>query len=185
MRTLAVTLSVVGLVALSSPASAKDLTGRFGLGYNTNLPSSTGALNAISGRYWLDGRVGIEGEFGFTTFHPKTGDTATGLGLGFGGLYNFVDETNMHVFGSATAMFGQVPVTTATGVDQNNAFGLNVGVGSEFFFADLPNLGFTTGVGLTLWNITDYGTLLSLNGADYAQLGIRYYFGGPGAHAPK
>lgn len=186
MRTFAVMLSVVGLVALSaSPASAKDLTGRFGLGYDTNLPGTAGALNAVSGRYWVNKQIGIQGELGYTTFSPKGGKSSTGLGLGVGGMYSFVDETNMHVYGAAALAFGQAPVTTATGLDEKSAIGLNLGIGTEFFFADLPNLGFSTGVGLTYWNISDYGSIVSLGGADYATFGIRYYFGGAGASAPK
>lgn len=193
MRTsLVALLAVAASVAVASPASAKDLSGRFGLGYTTTLPG-TGALgpsslNALSGRFWVNKQIGLEANLGYTSFSPKGGSNESGLGIGVGGMFAFVDETNMHVYGDVGLSFGQAAVVSTGptgGVNEESAFGITAGLGSEFFFADLPNLGFTTGVGLSYSSVSNFGSTVSLGGADYATLGIRYYFGGAGANTPK
>ena len=180
----AVAVSVV-IGASASPASAKDLTGRFGIGYSTTLPGSPGggALSAISSRYWVNEQIGIEANLGVLLISPKGGDSSTNFGLGLGGLYSFIDEPNMHVYGDAGLSFGSVAVTTttptATATDSKTAIGVTAGLGMEFFLVGLPNLGFATQVGLSYTSVEDSGSIISVGGADYAQFGIRYYFGGP------
>jgi len=180
MRRLVPFVVLVLAVGFSASASAKDLTGRVGVGYVSTLPS-TGALSA---RYWVTDSIGIEGDLGFSLFNPKQGDAQNAYALQLGGMYNFVDEPNLHVYGNGNLVFGSTPVqgVNAAGnptVTNKTTVGANAGIGMEFFFVGLPNLGWTAGVGINVLNTQDVGTTVQLGGSDFASLGIRYYFGGP------
>jgi hypothetical protein len=177
MRRL-VTASAVAaaLLLVSGSAGAKDLSGRVGVGYQNTLP---GTGSAISARYWVNQNVGIQGDLGLLFSDPKTGDSSNNFGLGVAGMYAFVNEPNLHLYGTGGLSFGSVAVPGPTGVDDKTAIGLDLGIGTEFFLSGLPNLGLTTEFGLQYVTVSDVGNTLSLGGADFATLGIRYYFGGP------
>lgn len=198
MRTFAAASLVVAALAVMAPsrAEAKDLTGRVGVGYINNLPGTgSGASlllfgeapggSAISTRYWLNNSLGLQGDLGVSLVSPDGGDDANNFGLGFGAQYVFVHEPNLHVYGAGGLSFGSIsvsvvdPATGATTTDSNTAIGVNLGVGTEFFFVGTPNLGFTTQFGLSFVQVSDVASVISLSGGEFAQFGIRYYFGGP------
>lgn len=179
MRTLAVAASVVGsVVALAPRAEAKDLAGRVGVGYVNNLPATGGA---ISTRFWVNESVGIQGDIGFLLVDPDQGDSQNNFALGLGGQYAFIHEPNLHVYGTGGLAFGSIAVTNpGTGeTDSETAIGINLGVGTEWFFVGTPNLGFTTQFGLSFVSVSDFANTIELSGGEFAQFGIRYYFGGP------
>ena len=183
---LAAGIAAFAVSAVSPVVSAKDLTGRVGVGYTTTLPGGGGgSLSAVSARYWVNEQVGLEANFGLLQLSPKGGKSSNNYGFGLGGMYSFIDEPNLHVYGDAGLSFGSVGVTVPAGAgggtttDQKTAIGVTAGMGVEFFIVGLPNLGFATQVGLSYVSVTDQGSSIALGGADYASLGIRYYFGGP------
>ncbi len=180
MRTLAAAASAFAAFAVFAPrdAEAKDLAGRVGVGYISNLPATGGA---ISTRYWLNDAIGIQGDIGFVLLDPDQGDSQNNFGIGLGGQYAFIHEPNLHVYGAAGLSFGSVTVPNAagTGTDSETAIGVNLGMGTEWFFVGTPNLGFTTQFGLTFVSISDIANTIELSGGEFAQFGIRYYFGGP------
>ena len=98
MRGLVSCLAVIAVGAFSTNASAKDLTGRVGVGYVQNLvPNAlTGGVGALSTRYWVNEQIGIEADLGFQLISPKQGDSLNTYALQLGGLYSFIDEPNLH-----------------------------------------------------------------------------------------
>jgi hypothetical protein len=182
-----VLFSAAGLLA--RPASAKDLTDRVGVGYSATFSGSPDALSSVSARYWVSQEIGVEGDLGLLINSPKGGSSSTNFGIGATGLYSFIDEPNLKLFGEGGLAFGSVGVTTvsATGVASTTgetAVGLNAGMGIEFFLVGLPNLGWTTELGLNYTTVSKVGSALSLGGGDFATFGIRYYFGGPKGPPP-
>lgn len=187
MRTWVGIVAVAGLLAVSSSASAKDLTGRVGVGYTTTVPSTSfvPGFSGVSARYWVNDQFGVEGNLGFLMVSPKGGDSTNNFALNANGYYSFVNEPNLKLYGDAGLTFGSIgftvvdPVTGATSSDNKSLLGFQAGLGMEFFFVGLPNLGFSSQVGLNYLSITDVGSIVSLGGGDYATFGVRYYFGGP------
>ena len=167
---------LLGVVSLSSEAEAKDLSGRVGVGYTNTLPA-TGS--AISARYWVNPQLGIEGNLGMLLIDPDEGDSQNNFGIGVGVLYAFIDEPNLNVYGTGGLSFGSVSVATPTGSEGKTAIGFGAGIGTEWFFVGTPNLGFTTQFGLTFTSVQDSANTIALGGGEFAQFGVRYYFGGP------
>jgi hypothetical protein len=178
-KVLAFLVVAAGSLGATRVAEAKDLSGRMGVGYVNNVPG-TGALSV---RYWVNEQIAIQGDVGFLLFTPKKGDASNNYGIGVSGLYSFIDEPNLHIYGTGGFSFGSTSLTTttATGTVTNSksVIGLSGGMGMEFFLVGLPNLGLTAGVGLNVVNVADVGTTISVSGADFATFGVRYYFGGP------
>ena len=182
-------MSVVAAIAAafaaswSGVASAKDLTGRLGVGYESTLPSSGGAgLNGVSARFWVNNQLFVGGQLGVLIVDPDVpgADTQTNFGLGANAGFAFIDEPNLNVYGGGGLAFGSVSGTNAAGESEGKtAIGLNVGVGAEFFFVGLPNLGFTTFYGLSYTSVEDVASVIQIGGGEFATFGIRYYFGGP------
>lgn len=169
---------------MGTEAEAKELTGRFGVGYENTLIGGQGDLSGVAFRYYATPQLLINGQFGVLMFDPdqEGADSQNSFGLGLGGGYVFIDEPNLNVFGGAGLVFGQVPgADEEGGVEGKTAIGMNAGVGMEFFLVGLPNLGFTANYGLSLASVSDVGTTIGIGGGDFATFGIRYYFGGPKA----
>lgn len=184
MRALSVAIGaslLLGVVSLSSQAEAKDLTGRAGVGYTNTIP---GTGSAISARYWVNPQFGIEGNLGMLLVDPDEGDSQNNFGIGLGVLYAFIAEPNLNVYGTGGLSFGSVsapaPTTGNPGATEGKtAIGFGAGMGTEWFFVGTPNLGFTTQFGLTFTSVQDSANTISLGGGEFAQFGVRYYFGGP------
>lgn len=190
MRTIVrvvVAAGVVFGVLGSGTAEAKDLTGRFGAGFENTLVAGLSPFSAsdssVAVRYYVNQQVLINGQLGFSTFDPDAdgADSESNFGVGVGGGFVFVDEPNLNVFGLVGLAFGSVAGTDpATGeTEGKSALGLRTGLGMEFFFVGLPNLGFTTAFGLSYESIADVGNRIQIGGGDFSTFGIRYYFGGP------
>jgi hypothetical protein len=179
VRSAAVLFVVMGIAGV---AEAKDLTGRVGVGYEDTLVAGPGeSLSGISARFYPTQQLFVGGVLGFQSVDPDAegADTQTSFGLGANAGYVFVDEPNLNLYGGAGLSFGSVSVTEGADTEGKTALGLNVGVGMEFFFVGLPNLGFTAFYGMSYASVDDLGSSLSLGGDDFGTYGIRYYFGGP------
>ena len=163
-------VSIVGMVLLliSGTVYAKDLKGKVGLGFNSQL-SPTG-MDSISGKYWLNNELGFQGIFGFTF-----SDDVNEYDLGGKALFKIKDEENMYV--AAIGGLGLAHVDPDK-TDSDTGWWASVGVGLEYFFSGLPNLGFSTEVGFQISDYNDntaFGTMADT----FVSAGIHYYFGGP------
>jgi hypothetical protein len=181
-----ITVSVIcglAVVLFASTVMAKDLTQRISLGYNQQLSFGIlgGAFDdaflssqAISSKYWITDRYGVEGLLGFTS--AKYEDDR-GFGLTVGGKFhaNIVMEQNMNFYGGAG--LGLMPVSTEVNDkdDNNVGFMAQTFAGFEFFLQGLPNLGFDIEVGL---EYVDYDKFQRFGtyGGGFGTFGVRYYF---------
>lgn len=163
-------LAIVCVCALlvAGTVSAKDLKGKVGLGFNSQL-SQTG-MDSVSAKYWVNNDLGFQGIFGFTF-----SDDYDEVDLGGKVMYKLIDEENMYVAGIGGLGMSRVDPDVG---DDDTGWWLSGGVGLEYFFSGLPNLGFSTEVSIVF---SDYYDNSSFNtAADTAiSAGIHYYFGGP------
>ena len=156
-------LSSVSFAKASKAGSGEE---KLGLGYNAQ-----NGLNAISMRYWQKGDWGVEGMVGYNNTYDNNVQTLIGGKF----LKPIKTEENLTVYG-----FGSLALlTVSAGGTSNNGTVLSGGLGVEFFFAGLPNLGFGAELGLTdiEGNCFPIGTKgYALTSSFLQSVGVRYYF---------
>jgi len=178
-------LALVLLLAFSGPAMAVDLTNRISFGFNNQL--SFGVVGggdvltnaymtnqSFSVKYWATRDIGIEGIFGFLY---SDFENVGGWGLTLGGkfIYNIIYEKQLNIYTGGGLAF--LPIHTYDGDhgETNTGFGVMAFVGIEFFFQELPNLGFDVETGLQYLDFDEYRQFGSYGGG-FTSFGIRYYF---------
>src|SRR5579884_3938685 len=169
LRCFFITAAVLCFTTLSAPfvtsAYARDLTGRLGLGYNSEFANSdssiVGHVPAISLKYGISKDIGVEGVVGFNTGSPAN-DV---VGLKF--FKNIFYETNLNFYFMAGA----------AAVQGNGKSGAQVlaGFGVEWFFPGLESLGFAMETGGSLDNLSGSYALKTL-GVSFLNAGIHFYF---------
>ena len=127
------------LLLLTLPAAAKDLRGRYAVGFNNQF----GHISAISGRYAFPTKspvvnIQVEGSFGLATSPLEDGQVFTGGRV----LYGTIAEDNMNVF-----VAGGVGAMMTSG---ESTVRLQPAMGVDFFLFGLENLGLTLEWGLNL-----------------------------------
>jgi len=153
------------LGVLASPVLAKDLKGDLGVGFNSQI--STEDVDALSVKYWINNELAVQGLFGF-----NFSDASDNLDIGGKVYFKIKDEENLHL--DAIAGVGFFRVNPDKGNAETGTW-INVGVGLEYFFSGLPNLGFSTEVGVTF---TDYdgNNSFGTSADSFIGAGIHYYF---------
>lgn len=152
------------LVAMAPlPAAAKDLNGRFGVGFSQSFNGTT----ALSLRYGLplnDPAVNVQLEgFGGFDFNNQGSNR---LVVGGRALYGVVVEDNMNLYAAAGA-----GILTSQ-ADNTSSIRLQPAMGAEFFLFGLENLGFMTEWGLNV----DLGSDTGLSTTANAGIGVHYWF---------
>ena len=149
--------------AVLAPASAhaKDLRGRFGLGFN----HSFGAASTLSARYGLPMpepaiNILVEADGGVDT----TATATQSLFLGGRVLYAFVVEDNMNLYAAGGAALITGPATQTIRVQP--------ALSAEFFLFGLENLGFTAEWGVNL----DIGDKPGVTTTASPGVGLHYWF---------
>jgi hypothetical protein len=172
MKKCLLTLCAVALFAL--PASAKDMTGLWGLGYTQALSPANSSLTSLSMRYWLDKQLGLEGLFGYNLVNGDNDNDERSFTLGGRFLIKAVEEQNLHVYGGAglAILYNK---NEAANEDGSTGLGVEAFAGVEYFFQGLPNLGFSSEIGLRLADTGD-NTVFGTTGGSFLDFGIRYYF---------
>lgn len=167
------------LPLLVSPASAKDLNGKLGVGFSQQF-GGDGTFSSLSLRY------------GLPTGKPTT-NLAVELDVGvdvdagatdlFGGgrfLWGVVAEDNMNLYLGAGAGYLQRNVLAvaddglSTEPSPYDVVRVQPSLGAEFFLFGLENLGFTAEFGVNL-DIGEGGTRVTTVGGAPA-VGMHYYF---------
>lgn len=167
---IALPVILAGL-ALARPAAAKDMNGKFGVGYTQSL----GGVSGLNLRYFV-GDVQVEGTVGFDLFQPSKSavdlGTWTSVKGSVGALYYFArsDQANLGTglrvdlgWRSREAVGGEAAGECAAG-DGNEAcqrdamarassawqVNIEVPLQAEFFFTDHFALGLATGLLFTI-----------------------------------
>ncbi len=159
------TIVTLLLMLATNHVYAKDLTGNLGVGFNTQLSSR--GTDSISVKYWFNNEIGIQTIFGFLS-----SDDYDEYNLGSKVYFKVKDEKNLHV-----DLFGGLGFTHVDPNDEDSDTDilLDGGLAIEYFFNGLPNLGFSTNLGVAFSDYDDnnsFGTT-----ADTAiSAGIHYYF---------
>ena len=150
---------------LAGHALAKDLKGNLGIGFNSQF--SPQDVDSLSAKYWINNELAVQGLLGF-----NYSDTSDELDIGGKVYFKIKDEENLHVDAIAGLGFARVDPDKGS---TETAKWLSVSIGIEYFFNGLPNLGFSTEVGLTM---TDYDddTSFGTTGDSFVGAGIHYYF---------
>lgn len=155
-------LSLIAL-AMSSSAHARDMQGRFGLGYNAQWANNT-ALNAVPGislKYGFTRDLAAELVGGVATSNPA--NTAAGLKF----FKNLFYENNLNFY----TMIGAGLIAGGGIVGAQFLAGL----GTEFFIPGLESLGFAVELGASLDNISGIFILKTM-GLSFLNAGIHFYF---------
>ena len=95
LRKAAFALLLTVAIALSAPAHAKDMRGKFGVGLNQSL---TSGVTGIGLNYWI-GNLKVGGIFGMNFFFPDGGgDVESTVLIGLQGLYAIAraDDANLN-----------------------------------------------------------------------------------------
>ena len=136
-----------------------------GVGFNSQL--SPQGVDSLSAQYWINNELSVQGILGF-----RYSDESDEIDLGGKVHFKIKDEENLHVDVIAGIGFAQVDPDVGS---SETATWIGAGVGIEYFFSGLPNLGFSTEVGIALLDFDDsttFGTVADT----FVGAGIHYYF---------
>ena len=156
-------LMLVGFM-VTRDASARDLQGRLGLGYNAqfaNQRETNGNVPAIAAKYALTKDIAVEGVIGVAT--KKPGNSVVGMKF----FKNLFFENNLNFYGMLAG--GLVTANSMSGVD------LQGGLGCEFFIPGLESVGLSFEVGGDLSNLSGSMVFRTM-GASFLNAGMRFYF---------
>lgn len=152
------------LFTVATPAQAKDLTNRLGVGYanqfSTNVPS-------LAVRYFPDPKLSLGAELGVDT---EQGNSNFGFAVNVHRIIFTEDNLNFYMGSSA----GLISTQSSSSTTQSG-FELSAFVGTEFFFAGLPNLGFSFEAGVGVTAISSQVRVRTI-GDSPMQAGVIFYF---------
>lgn len=137
----AITVLILGLTAFSTPAMAKDLVNRLGVGYSNQFGLQND-LPSVAMRYYPNSDYGIMGALGVDTQknYSRFGFMAKIIKIIF-------KEDNLNFYTGAGAGI----VSEEIAGKNNSGFEMAGYIGTEFFLPGLENLSmsFEAGVGIT------------------------------------
>ncbi len=156
-------------LATSPVAEAKDLHGRFGVGYNGQFSNreATRGVPGVSIKYGLTRDLGASLVFGINTASPVNSVTA----LKF--FQNIFAETNMNFY--FTLGGGILSTADSTGLVSATSTEFLTALGAEFFIPGLESLGFTIESGVKFTNVTGTFALKTM-GLSFIDAGVHFYF---------
>ncbi|MBL6976073.1 MAG: hypothetical protein ISR64_10105 [Deltaproteobacteria bacterium] len=155
-RTLGKAGSLVAALALvtvlSLPANARDMNGKFGLGFDQTLAGVSG----ISAKYWI-GDFGIRGVLGLDFIVPRSGGTRMSMNFALGVIYNFArtEAANLGIGVMADLGYNN---GAATGGGSSIQVNVEVPLTAEIFITD--HFSFHISVGLAVAIIPSGGSAL-------------------------
>jgi len=162
-KIICVLILILGIFA--SPVISKDLKGYLGIGFNSQFSPEN--LDALSGKYWINNELAVQGLLGFSF-----SDSSDDLDIGGKVYFKIKDEENLHVDIIAGVGFSHSDPDRGNTKDGT---WVNAGVGLEYFFSGLPNLGFATEVGFTFSDY-DHDSSFGSTADTFVGAGIHYYF---------
>jgi hypothetical protein len=124
-------------VALAAPASAKDMNGKFGVGFDQSI----GGVSGVNLKYFI-GDFSIWLTPGVDLFAVKDGDTAVAFGVALGGIYNFARSDAANLGAGLRVDFGY----SKKAAGDTWQVGIEVPLVAEYFFTDHFALHFSTAI---------------------------------------
>ncbi len=156
-------LSVLALLP-APQASARDLQGRLGLGFNNEFANAT-ATNGVPGvsfKYAMTRDIAAEAVVGVATTQPGNSVFAAKF------FKNLFLETNLNFYFMLGG--GILNASNASGAEFIGGFG------TEFFIPGIESLGFSMEVGGSFENLTTGSFALRTLGVSFLNAGMRFYF---------
>lgn len=154
MRKLSVTVATLAMgTMVALPAMAKDLDGRFGLGYDQSLSGVSG----LTARYWI-GDLGIQGILGLDFVKPDQGDSQIEFDFGLGAIYNFAKSEHANLGLGLNLDLGFANKAAMGGGDSSFQFNVAIPLRGEYFLSD--NFAFNASVGLVIAIVPEKGQVL-------------------------
>jgi hypothetical protein len=167
----------LSLAVMAPPAAAKDMNGKFGLGFTQTL----GGVSAMSFRYWVTRDVALELDFGLSFLDSSGVRTSTEFLGAFGVMYALVQHRTANLmiglrgdigFRSQPPTSGSVNVSSAANTQSESAiaetdtslvqFNLEIPLIVEYFFSD--SFSINLAVGIVLIFVPEGGTILDSTG---------------------
>lgn len=171
MRNVSAVLATVAtMTLLATTASAKDVDGKFGLGYDQSL----GGVSGLTARYWI-GDIGIQGILGVDFVKPDQGDSRMAFLFGLGAIYNFAKSEHANLGVGLNIDLGFANKAAMGGADSSFQFNVAIPLRAEYFFSDAFAVNVATG--LTVAIIPKKGQVLKdaqNSAAAPKDLGIRF-----------
>lgn len=154
---------ILNLALLVPESEARNLAKRLGAGFvNQIATSESGTIPAIDAKYYVSKRFAASLGFGFDTRSDRS-TTAIGTKL----FYNLFGEKNLIFYVGGGLAFLSL---NGTKVQFSSFFG------TEFFFPDLPSLGFAFEAGIRGDSTRNNKFSLRTSGDHILTAGIHFYF---------
>ena len=187
MKRLAVVVTVVTLL-FAGTASAKDMTGRFGLGYDATL----GGASGLALTYWATNALGIDATIGFALVSTDADTMPMGFMFSLGARYNIARAKDVNLgFGLRVSLAFLNEDAHGTSTFHAN---IELPLIVEYFFSNHFSINLATGItlaivpedgaGLTSLPIgglpnagtaKDFGLAFG-NGGLFGSAGFKFYF---------
>ena len=155
--------AAIGVLSFGPASFARDLHGKFGLGYNSEFSNSTqtNGVPAVSLKYGMTRDIDLNLIFGINTGSPTNSVTA----LKF--FKNIFFENNLNFYFLLAG--GILSANSAS------SFEFLSGFGAEFFIPGIESMGLLFETGVSFTNLTGSFALKTL-GASFLNAGIHFYF---------
>lgn len=186
MRKLATLTAAVALL-LATSAQAKDLGGKFGLGYEATL----GGAQGLSIAYWVTHALAIDALLGFQFVSPDQGDSKMALDFAIGARYNFARAKDVNLGIGLKVDLAFLNKAAAGGADSVFHANIELPLIVEYFFSEHFSINLATGITVEIVPekgkaLTPMGTRIATGGKDFGfavfngglfgSAGFKFYF---------
>lgn len=180
-------LIAVALMLLTSTAFAKDMRGKFGVGYQGSL----GGAQGLGIAYWVTNALAIDAILGLEFASPDVGDTQLGFNVAIGARYNIARAKDVNLGFGILIDLGFVNKAGNGGADSSFQANIELPLTVEYFFSEHFAINLATGITiaivpekgevLTPWGRTfDPGAkgfgVQFFNGGLFGSAGFKFYF---------
>jgi hypothetical protein len=175
-------LVALAIITVTNTATAKDMNGKFGVGYTQTI----GGVGGFAFRYWATQNIGIELDFGLSFVNSDGDRSTTEFVAAVGLFYALVQHRSTNLLigirgdvGFRSQPAESTPVLVADGVDNQSSsttteassgilqFNLEFPLMVEYFFTDTFAINLTVGIvlifvpdgGATVLNTLGPGTV--------------------------
>lgn len=173
-RSLLISIVIALLLGGVTSASAKDLRGRFAVGFTNQLsPLTSASIKFTFGAKNPTVCVQLQGIAGIALYRARTNNDQ--FFAGFRMLLTFIAEDNLNVYAGVGAGYAGFD-------DGSRAVRTQPAIGIEFFLFGLENLGLSAEFGVNLdigispSSGLDVTTGSGPNAASFGAVGVHYYF---------